>query len=62
MTGRKRRVGGGVSQMCKPSAKPIGLHLILHHLSLVEESGIFSVVVECVDIGKNISGEGGFLD
>ena len=28
---------------------------------MVEESGISSVAVKCVDIGKNTSGEGGFL-
>ncbi len=31
-------------------------------LSEVEESGIPSVAVECVDIRRNISGEGDFLD
>ena len=29
---------------------------------MVEESGIPGVAVKCVDIGRNISGEGGFLD
>lgn len=29
---------------------------------MVEGSGIFGVAVKCVDIGKNTSGEGGFLD
>ncbi len=38
------------------------LHLKLVYLSAVEESGIPSVAVECVDIRKNISGEGDFLD
>ena len=33
----------------------------LHFLSLVEESGIPSVEVKFVDIGKNIGGEGDFL-
>ena len=28
----------------------------------VEESGIPGVAVKCVDIGRNTSGEGGFLD
>ncbi len=36
--------------------------LKLIDLSAGEESGIPSVAVECVDIRKNISGEGGFLD
>ena len=31
-------------------------------LSAGEESRIPSVAVKCVDIGKNTSGEGGFLD
>ncbi len=38
------------------------LLLKLLDLSAVEESGIPSVAVECVDIRRNISGEGGFLD
>ena len=36
--------------------------LKLGFLSAGEESGIPSVAVECVDIRKNTSGEGGFLD
>ena len=39
-----------------------GLHLKLWVLSEVEASGIPSVAVKCVDIGRNTSGEGGFLD
>ena len=38
------------------------LHLKLLFLSEVEVSGIPSVAVKCVDIRKNTSGEGGFLD
>ena len=38
------------------------LHWILVVLSLGEESGIPSVEVKFVDIGRNTSGEGGFLD
>ena len=38
-----------------------GLHLILSDLSAGEESGIPSVAVKCVDIRRNISGEGGLL-
>ncbi len=34
----------------------------LPDLRAVEESGIPGVVVECVDIGRNTSGEGGSLD
>ena len=39
-----------------------GLHLKLYILSVGEESGIPSVAVKCVDIRRNTSGEGGFLD
>ena len=39
-----------------------GLHPILADLSAGEESGIPSVAVKCVDIRRNTSGEGGFLD
>ena len=39
-----------------------GLHLKLLILSIGEESGIPSVAVKCVDIGRNTSGEGGLLD
>ena len=34
----------------------------LKDLSAGEESGIPSVAVKCIDIRKNTSGEGGFLD
>ena len=37
------------------------LHLKLQFLSEVEVSGIPSVAVKCVDIRRNISGEGGLL-
>ena len=37
------------------------LHLKLTFLSEVEASGIPSVAVKCVDIGRNTSGEGGLL-
>ena len=36
--------------------------LKLHFLSIGEESGIPSVAVKCVDIRRNTSGEGDFLD
>ena len=39
-----------------------GLHLKLGSLSEVEASGIPSVAVKCIDIRRNIGGEGGFLD
>ena len=38
------------------------LHLKLRFLSEVEAGGIPSVAVKCVDIRRNTSGEGGFLD
>ena len=38
------------------------LHLKLQFLSVGEVSGIPSVAVKCVDIGRNIGGEGGLLD
>ena len=37
------------------------LQLKLFFLSVGEESGIPSVAVKCVDIRRNISGEGGLL-
>ncbi len=36
--------------------------MILLSLRTGEESGIPGVAVECVDIGRNTRGEGGFLD
>ncbi len=39
----------------------VKLPLILHILSVGEDRGIPSVAVKCVDIGKNICGEGGSL-
>ena len=38
------------------------LLLILLDLSVGEDSGIPSVAVECIDIGRNTRGEGDFLD
>ena len=38
------------------------LHLKLIFLSAGEAGGIPGVAVECVDIGRNTSGEGGLLD
>ena len=37
------------------------LHLKLYLLSAGEVDGIPGVAVECVDIGRNTSGEGGLL-
>jgi hypothetical protein len=39
----------------------LNVHLKLVGLSAGEESGIPSVAVKCVDIGRNTSGEGDFL-
>ena len=39
-----------------------GLQLKLESLSIGEGSGIPSIAVECVDIGRNTSGEGDYLD
>ncbi len=36
--------------------------VILLNLRTGEESGIPGVAVKCIDIRKNTSGEGGFLD
>ena len=38
------------------------LHPKLRCWSTEEEGGIPGVAVKCVDIGRNISGEGDFLD
>ena len=38
------------------------LHLKLFFLRVGEVSGISSVAVKCVDIGRNTSGEGDLLD
>ena len=38
------------------------VHTKLADLSVGEESGIPSVAVKCVEIRKNTSGEGDFLD
>ena len=39
----------------------VELRLKLFSLSTGEESGIPSVAVKCIDIGKNTGGEGGLL-
>ena len=50
----------------KSGVKSLGsteeLRLKLEILSVGEGSGIPSVAVKCVDIRRNTSGEGGFLD
>ena len=62
MTGRKGCVGGLASWMCNTQSLTRVLHLKLRVLSVGEVSGIPSVAVECVDIRRNISGEGDLLD
>ena len=50
----------------KSIVKDLGLtwdgQLKLYDLSVGEGSGISGVAVKCVDIGRNTSGEGGYLD
>jgi hypothetical protein len=46
----------------KAQGSTLGLHLKLFFLSTGEGSGIPSVAVKCVEIRRNTSGEGGFLD
>ena len=45
----------------KGHGSTVELHLKLVDLSAGEESGIPGVAVECVEIGRNTSGEGGSL-
>ena len=45
----------------KAQGSTLELRLILHGLSMGEDSGIPSVEVKFVDIGKNTGGEGGSL-
>jgi hypothetical protein len=59
--GRKESVGGMVSRMLKTHGSPGGMRPILPYLSEGEGSGIPGVAVKCVDIRRNICGEGGFL-
>ena len=46
----------------KAQGSTLEVHLILPSLSMGEESGIPSVEVKFVDIGRNTRGEGGSLD
>ena len=52
-------------RLSKSDVKSMGsthsLHLKLFSLSDVEVGGIPGVAVECVEIGRNTSGEGGLL-
>ena len=62
ITGRKGCVGGLLSQKCNTQGSTRVLLLILADLSAGESNGIPSVAVECVDIRRNTSGEGDYLD
>ena len=62
ITGRKGRVGGNIKSEVKSVGSTYELPLKLMCLSPGEVSGIPSVEVKFVDIGKNTSGEGGSLD
>ena len=46
----------------KAQGSTLEVHMILRGWSTEEESGIPGVEVKFVDIGRNTSGEGGFLD
>ncbi len=60
--GRKERVGGLPSPVVKSLGSTEEVHWKLVDLSTGEGSGIPSVEVKFVDIGKNTSGEGDSLD
>ncbi len=60
-TGRKERAGGHSKSPVKAPGSTGEGRVILEGLRAEEESGIPGVVVKCVDIGRNTSGEGGFL-
>ncbi len=51
-----------IKLVVKSLGVPEELQLKLIVLSVGEESGIPSVAVKCVDIRRNTSGEGDFLD
>ncbi|TEB06521.1 hypothetical protein Psch_01902 [Pelotomaculum schinkii] len=61
ITGRKGRVGGLLSLMVKTIGSTGSVPEKLVDLRAGEGSGIPSVAVKCVDIGRNTSGEGGSL-
>ncbi len=52
----------GISVCLKSSGLNPVMGWKLYFLSAGEESGIPSVAVKCVDIRRNTSGEGDFLD
>ena len=51
-----------IKLVVKTHGSTVELQLKLIFLSAGEESGIPSVAVKCVDIRRNTSGEGDFLD
>ncbi len=62
LIGDKSCVGGLISWMLHTRGLNRVLNLNLLDLSTGEDSGIPGVAVECVDIRRNISGEGDYLD
>ncbi len=60
--GRKGLAGGSIKSCVKSLGSTGSGRAILISLRPVGGSGIPGVVVECVDIRRNTSGEGGFLD
>jgi hypothetical protein len=60
--GRKAHVGGFVSLTVKARGSTPGGQGILRGWRQVEAGGIPGVAVECVEIRRNIGGEGGQLD
>ncbi len=60
-TGCKGSVCSQVSLILNPLAQPENWVRNCLALSSEEESGTAGVAVKCVDIGRNTSGEGGFL-
>jgi hypothetical protein len=61
ITGRKARAGGGLSLSVQCRGSTPSLQEILDHWRQAEAGGIPGVAVECVEIRKNIGGEGGLL-
>ena len=59
--GRKERAGGSSSHHVKSPGSTGEGRVKLTGLRMGEECGIPGVVVKCVDIGRNTSGEGGTL-
>ncbi len=59
--GRKAGVGGLFKSDVKSPGLTGRVHRILLGQSAAEGDGIPGVVVKCVDIGRNTSGEGGLL-